>query len=251
MKKILLLVFSLLFVASSAWSQRTTITKFEGEDIRSLIISGAFDVKLSQGDKCSVRVEIMPEVANKLILNLSDKGCLRLGHGSDVGQFFTASKNRPVAYIVVSELDYINLSGTCSVICSGQFVSSQLFSMKAELGAFCAFMNVKASEIDISVASAAEVENLTVETPGRVLMDVSGPSRAELMGESASARLSVSSAAQLNALSFVSPVIQASATGTSLLKANFTGEADVTIGALSSIRYIGSGKITGSGAKPL
>lgn len=251
MKKILLLAISLFFIALSSAAQQTTITKFEGQTIKGLIVDGAFDVKLVQGQQSGVSVSVSTEASEKLTIELTDQGYLRLGYGSDLGKYFTSQKNRPTARITVSELNYLNVSGVSNLIGSETFTSSVPFVMQVAKTAFCSFIKIETKDSNIAISGTATVENLTVKDQGKMTLEVAGGSKAELQGTAKEARISVSGASSLNALQFICPAIQISSTGTSMSKINITGTADVTTAALGAIRYIGQGKITGSGAKPL
>lgn len=251
MKKIFLPIILLSFIVLSATAQNTTITKFEGQKIKGVIVNGAFDVKLVQGAQSGVSVSVSAEAAEKLSVELTDEGYVRLGYGSDVGKFFTSQKNRPTARLTVSELNYLNISGVSSLIGSQTFTSSVPFVMNVSGSAFCSFIKIESQGSNISTSGTATVENLTVKDAGKMTLDVATGSKVELQGSAKEARISVSGASVLGALEFICPVIQVSATGTSMAKINVTGTADVTTGGFGAIKYIGTGKITGSGAKPL
>lgn len=251
MKKIVLLAIFALFISASSYGQKTTIAKFEGQDIRGVIIGGAFDVRLSQGDETGVKVEIAAESSNKLTIELTQEGYVRLGYGSDVGKYFTSAKNRPVAYIVVKELNYLNLSGSCNLICKEQFTSEKPFVMSVAGSAFCDYLDIQCKDANVSISGASKIDNFKITDSGKLTLDATVSANVSLSGSAVTSRLSVSGTSSLDALKFMCPEIQASATGTSLIKANVTGTADVTVGGLSSFKYIGSGRISGSGAKPL
>lgn len=255
MKKFLLATISLVFITSAAFAQRTSITKFDNQPITGIIAGGAFDIKIKPGAETGaetgVRVEVAAEVASKITIDLTDDGYVRLGYGSDLGKYFKSSKNRPTAYITMSSLDYLNVSGACNLIGSDTFRSAKPLVVSISGSAFCDAVNVTASEANITVSGASTLENLTITTE-KLTAEVTGSAMGTIKGEAVQARLAVSGAAQFNALQLICPTIQAAATGTSLLKVNATGTVDVTTGGLAAIKYIGRGTITGSGtAKPL
>lgn len=252
MKKIAVFLFSLLFGATAVAQERTTITKFEGKTITGVAVYGAFDVKLSQGSTTGARVEVPIEASEKLTYELTDEGYLRLGYGSDVGKYFTSNKNRPVAHITVSHLAYLALSGNCSVLGESTFTSPGNFVLTATGASFCDQMMVQSKAgANISVESGAKVEKLKLECQEKVVVSVEGSSLLTLSGGAPAARLAVSGIAKCDALGFTCPELQVSATGTSMMKIHISESADVTTGPMSAVRYTGSGKITGSGAKPL
>ena len=252
MKKIAVLLFSLLFAASAGAQERTTITKFEGATITGLVAGGAFDVKLSQGAQTGVRVEVSVEASEKLTVELTDEGFVRLGYGSDVGKYFTSNKNRPVAYVTVSRLDYLAVSGNCQLLGQSTLSSAGNFVMKASGASFTDQLIVESKAgANVTVDGGAKVDKLQIVCAEKAVVAVESTSKLYLTGSAPEARLSVSGTAQLDALTFACPAIQVAATGTSLAKVNITGTADVTTGGLGAVRYIGAGKITGSGAKPL
>lgn len=252
MKKITVFLFLLLFGATVAAQERTTITKFEGKTISGLVVAGAFDIKLSQGAQTGVRVEVPVEASQQLTYELTDEGYLRLGYGSEVGKYFTSNKNRPVAYVTLSRLDYLSISGNCSVLGESTFASAGNFVLTASGAAFCDALIVESpAGANVSVDGGAKIDNIRLVCVDKVAVSVGGSSYLTLSGSAPSARLSASAMAQFNALNFSCPSLQVSATGTSLLKIHISGSVDVTTGGVAAVRYTGSGKITGSGAKPL
>ncbi|MEG2479365.1 MAG: DUF2807 domain-containing protein [Mucinivorans sp.] len=272
MKKLfitLLMVCSLTASNVSA-QQKSTVTRFEGKSINGLIVDGAFDVKLSQGAESSMKIEIRDDLKEKLNLDLTEQGYLRLDYGSELGKYFTG-KNRPVATIVVSRLDYLKMAGVTSVIAHGDIHSQGNFSLILSGSAFLDALHIICQGAFISVDGGAKIEsNTKIEASDSVRIETSGASKSsmvvwtkvlrvstaltsllELSGSCDSMVATSGAASRIEMLAIQCPDINATTSGMSSIKANITGKATVFTNGASSFRYIGPGVVSGDGAKKL
>lgn len=250
MKKFLLTLISLIFVSSFSFAQRSTITKFEGADLRGVIVSGAFDVSIVYGEQTKAEVSFPDAVASKLTFELTDDNCVRMSYGSNAGSFFVSNKNRPRATITLSKLDYVSLAGDAQLMSSGTY-SSDKFVMTVSGSASASFVFMECREASISVSGVSRVEDLVI-TAGELLeLSSSGSAKVQLGGLAPRLYVVASSTSVIDVLSFVSPEIEAVVSGTALVKADVSKGAKVISTGMSAFRYIGDGVVSGDGAKRL
>ncbi len=250
MKKFLLTLFSLLFVSTLSFAQRSSITKFEGKPIKGVIVSGAFDVNISLGNNPKASVDFPDGSSNKLTFELTDDNYIRLSYGKNASSLFVSQKNRPRATIVLTQLDYINLSGDAMLIGSGTFESEKLV-MNVSGTAFASFVMVDCQESAIIVSGAARIEDVKINATKDMTIEVGGSSKATIAGSAPQIKVVASAASALNLLSFKSPQIEAVTSGTAVIKADVTGKATVITSGVSAFRYTGNGIVSGDGAKRL
>lgn len=246
MKKITLILFLILFGTASAGAQRTTITALKTKNIfKTLSISGSFDVKLSQGFPNTVRFEVEPELADKLIVGDTLGYSLYVRYNSDMAEYFAL--NRPVVYVTLSVLSELSLRGDCRVSCQGQF-ETVTFGLEVYGTSFCEGLNVRSyGGSMISLEDEAKVEGLQLICPDDLKVSISGTSKLSFSGSAPQAQFLLVGSSNCDALGFSCPDLQISATGSSLLNVNVSGKADITTSDLGSVRYRGSGQVTSNG----
>ncbi len=250
MKKFHLTLISLLFITLGASAQRSTIKKFEDQTIKGLIVSGAFDVNIVEGGSSGVEVTLADDMADKLLMEVTEDGYLRLSFGSSASNLFLKSEDRPKAKFSAKSLEYISLSGSSVLLGSGEFKADQLNIVVKE-SAFLSFVDIKCNDVIVTTEGTSKIEKLTVDAKQTAIFDVRGSSSVTIYGEAQSVDADATSTSALDIVSFSSPLIDAHASGTATIKLNVTGEAKVKKVGLAAIRYIGDGKIIGEGAKRL
>lgn len=250
MKKFLIFLFFATLFTGSAFAQRQTITKFEGQTITGVAINGAFDVRISQGESSYAKVDIADELVSKLTFEISDDGVVRLGFGTKMGSLFKGSKNRPMATIVLSKLDYIYVSGASTVIGKGQFTAAN-FTMTLSGAAFASFINVNCENANLSIDGEGKTEDITINASKKLTAEVGGAAKVTFGGSAAVSKVTSSGPASVDMLGFDCPNQTAITLGTSLIKANVSGTAEVTVGGISSFKYTGSGVVKGEKAEKL
>lgn len=272
MKKFSLLALTLLFTTSLCVAQGTTnITKFKGQPINGLIVNGAFEVRLSQGEESSARVELLEELKDKLTFEYTEEGYIRLDFKDDITKYLTRTKNKPTLYIVVDELKYLSATGACSLIAKGKFSTAGQFTLRTAGTSYVTWIDIKCQSAGIDVTGSSKLEDITVTTPSDISLTVSGTSSAAIkvdcaemtlaasgttkttLGGRASGgiKITASGSSVIDMLEFDSPRHTATLSEISKIRANVSGMASVTMGKLSSYRFTGSGTVTGSGAKRL
>ncbi len=250
MKKFCFTLISLLFITLSVSAQRSTIKKFEGTQIRGLIVSGAFDVNVTEGRSEGVEVTLSDDIADKLIMELTEEGYLRLSFGNATSNIFLKSADRPKAKFSTRNLDYISVAGNSVILGSGSFKADNLNMVIKDSG-FLSFIDMKCDYATVKVEGTSKVEELTLDVANSATFDISGASSIRVDGSAKSVDVDATSASAIDLISFISPIIDAHSSGTATIKLNVTGKANVKKVGLSAIRYIGEGTIIGEGAKRL
>lgn len=271
MKKFYLLLLSLLFVSMASNAQKTTtITKFEGKPIKGIIVSGAFDIQLSQGENASAKVEINEELVDKLTFTHTGDGIIELNFKSDIAKYFTKTKSRPLAVIVVNQLDFVNVTGACSLIAKGQFTTDNLFRLYSSGNAFVSWINVTCQKAVCEVSGNSKIDDCSIKanetvsmvvggssktnckvTADKLFLNISGTSDMNLTGKANSSEVSTTGTSSLDMLGFDAATQSAELRGISSIKATVNGKANVEIGGTSTYKFTGTGVVTGAGAKRL
>ena len=178
MKKVALLVLAVLLAAPIARAQETTITKFKDKPIHGLIVNGAFEVRLSQAETSSARVEIFEELQDKLIFEYTEEGFIRLDFKDDVTKYLTRSKKKPTAYIEVEQLRHCALTGACNLIAKGKFSTSGVFNMINTGTAYMTWINVECESASVDVTGSSKVDDITVNARDKVVINTAGTASA-------------------------------------------------------------------------
>lgn len=248
MKKLIIAFVAMWATCTVAAQKNNTITKFQDQKIYGLIATGAFDIRISQGDESYVSVEVREDIAPKISIDLTEEGYVRINYGSEVGKFFKGS-NRPFVTIVVDELRYLNLSGVCTTIGKGEYSATERCLLNVGGSATLDFINVKAPTVAMDISGSAIINDITVQTPN-LRIDAGTTAKATVKGAAEKSEVNSSGTAVVDILNLVTPEIRAVVGGMSLVKANVSGSADVTRSGTAAFKYTGQGKITGD-AKPL
>lgn len=270
MKKIIIILLLTLFATPWGYGQRLTkLSKFEGSPLRGIIASGAFDIKLSQGDVSSSTVTVKEDLIDKLTYSLTPDGYLKLGFINDVTKYITTPGNRPEAVVVVSSLDYMEISGACSVLANGSFSSSGLAIFKMAGASYVSWIKLTSDrDIFVEVNGASKLESFEATTSGNVnlniagtsnvfarvncaknLVFVSGVSFLELSGTSQNSSVSAGGTSAIEMLDFVAPEMIFYASGLSKIKSYVKEKATVDLSGFGAFSYLGPGEVLGAGAK--
>ena len=271
MKKLVLIAAAMLVIPGAMAQGMTSISKFNDKPIRGLLVNGAFEVRLSQGEKSSARVEIFEELQDKMIFEYTEEGFIRLDFKDDVTKYLAKNKNKPTAHIVVEELRHCGLTGACNLIAKGKFSTEGEVVLRSTGTSYMTWINVDCGSASVDIAGNSKVEDVTVNAGGNVVVGVAGTASAALktdckglvIGTSGAAKLALTGKASetvkleaagtssIDMLGFESPKHEAEVKGLSKVRANVTGTSTVNVGNTASYRFTGSGSVTGSGAKRL
>lgn len=146
------------------------ISRFQGERVTGLDISGAFDITIRQGEDTGVTLSIPSHYEDNLVFE-NWGGTVKVGFKGRIKKH--AKNEKFTAEIVCSSLEEVLLSGACKLKGTGDFTAQ---TVKFDLsGAATAvwdgnFKVVKIGKIDLSGASQLQ---LNVEVP-EVEVEISG-----------------------------------------------------------------------------
>ena len=176
MKKLALIVAALFVIPAAIAQGMTNISKFKDKPIRGLIVNGAFEVRLSQGEKSSARVEILEEIQDKMIFEYTEEGFIRLDFKDDVTKYLTKNKNKPTAHIVVEELCHCGLTGACNLIAKGKFSTEGEIVITNTGTSYMTWIDVECGSASLDIAGNSKAEDITVNAKGNVVLGVAGTS---------------------------------------------------------------------------
>lgn len=277
MKKLLLLVCCALALPLSGMAQEaptTVVEKYADRTINGVIIAGAFDVQLSQADGASrtvgAKVEVQQELADKLVFEYTDEGYVRLSFKNDVSKYFTGSKKKPQAWITVSELKYLNVTGASSVVCTGICSTEGDLRLLTSGTASVNLLEASAGTLHVEAGGTSDVSDAKLTVAGGAVAEVSGTSKLSgtvkcgdakfvvsgvssvtLAGEAAKAEVEISGTGAADLEHFAVGEMTAKVSGMGKVKANVTAGGTAEVSTMGSFRYTGSGLVTGKGVKRL
>ena len=168
--------------------EQVKISRFQGERVTGLDISGAFDITIRQGEDTGVTLSIPSHYEDNLVFE-NWGGTVKVGFKGRIKKH--AKNEKFTAEIVCSSLEEVLLSGACKLKGTGDFTAQ---TVKFDLsGAATAvwdgnFKVVKIGKIDLSGASQLQ---LNVEVP-EVEVEISGAAKLALTGEADSGEIELS-----------------------------------------------------------
>ena len=233
---LVLLVFGIMSGAKA--DEQVEISRFQGERITGIDASGAFEIKIRQGENTGVVLSVPSRFEDQLVVSLSG-GKLKIGFK---GRIKGKQGDRYTAEIICSSLEDIDLSGACYLNGEGDF-SGRILSIDlsgAATAKIGGFMEVNGNvKVDLSGASQFTGK---ISAP---LMEVelSGASVFTVSGDAGSGKLEVSGAAQAKMGDFTFGNLNASASGASYLKAYAKEQMNVSGSGASKIYYRVDGKL--------
>lgn len=276
MKKLFLLALCALALPLSAAAQGATevIEKYADKAIHGVIVSGAFDVQLSQADggarTVGAKVEIEKELADKLVFEYTDEGYVRLTFKNDMSKYFTRSKKKPQAWVTVSDLKYLNVTGASNVVCTGVCSTKGDLRVLTSGNASVNLLEASAGAVNIEVSGASDLSDAKFTAQGKAeviqsgtskitgevktgtaIFTVSGVAGLTLSGGSEEAVLDVSGTASADLENFDIGTVNAKVSGMGKVKANVIGGGTAQVSTMGSFRYKGAGLVTGKGVKRL
>lgn len=276
MKKLFLLALCALALPLSAAAQGATevIEKYTDKAIHGVIVSGAFDVQLSQADggarTVGAKVEIEKELADKLVFEYTDEGYVRLTFKNDMSKYFTRSKKKPQAWVTVSDLKYLNVTGASNVVCTGVCSTKVDLRVLTSGNASVNLLEASAAAVNIEVSGASDLSDAKFTAQGKAeviqsgtskitgevkagtaIFTVSGVAGLTLSGGAEEAVLDVSGTASADLENFDIGTVNAKVSGMGKVKANVIGGGTAQVSTMGSFRYKGAGLVTGKGVKRL
>ena len=220
--------------------EQVKISRFQGERIIGLDISGAFDITIRQGEDTGVTLSIPSYYEDNLVFE-NWGGTVKVGFK---GRIKKHSKNEKfTAEIVCSSLEEVLLSGACRLKGAGDFMAQ---TVKFDLsGAATAVWDgklkvVKIGKIDLSGASQLQ---LNVEVP-EVKVEISGAAKLALTGEADSGEIELSGASKANLENFALKNLALVTSGASNASVNVTESLEVEASGAAHVSYSGNPKVT-------
>ncbi len=250
MKKFGLFLISLLFISTSLMAQSSTITRFEGEPLCGLMVDGAFDVKIVEGNDTKVEVTLPDKLANKLIFELTEDKYVRLALGSKTSSLFMTNKNTPQVRVTLNKLQMLRLSGNVQLLSSGVFSADEFLMVLSE-GSNVDFVSVECRRATLDCDDASKADNMKVVATEEVKLETRVAAAVNLKGSAPKITVVSEATSKIDMLSFVCANIIATTSGTSVVKATVSGEADIATKGISAFKYVGDGLIRGEKATRL
>ena len=242
MRKILFFLFVCWgTIGMGVAQEQVKISRFQGERVTGLDISGAFDITIRQGEDTGVTLSIPSHYEDNLVFE-NWGGTVKVGFK---GRIKKHSKNEKfTAEIVCSSLEEVLLSGACKLKGTGDDLSGAATAVWDGN-----FKVVKIGKIDLSGASQLQ---LNVEVP-EVEVEISGAAKLALTGEADSGEIELSGASKANLENFVLKNLALATSGASNASVNVTETLGVEASGAAHVSYSGNPKVTShvSGAASL
>ncbi len=250
MKKFGLLCISLLFIAVSAKAQSSSIARFEGEDIKGLLVNGAFNVKIVKSSSTMAQVDIVDKMVEKLVFELTEEGYVRIAYGSTMGNVFIAKSNIPTITVTMPVLEKLDLCGNITLLSSGEFTAEDFYFNVTD-GVTAEFVNVKCKNATVICNGASDIEGLVINAEDTVTLHTKLAASLQIKGSAATAVVISESTSKIDMLLFEAPMVEAKTSGTSLVKANVSKKATLSKKGMSGFKYMGEGTVEGDKASKL
>lgn len=194
-------------------AEKRTVEQFKGIEL-----SGAVSLYLSQGSTIGVAVSAGEEKYNNKIQTEVKNGVLRISVDGGVWNGFNWTNQKLRAYVTVTDINRLDVSGASYVNISGT-LKSEAFKM--------------------DVSGASEVKGIV--NINRLNMDISGASVARLAGTVKEATIDASGACKVESYDLVIDRCKASTSGASNIKVTVNNELNADATGGSNIYYKGAG----------
>lgn len=275
MKKLFLLALCAVALPFVAAAQETVvIEKYKDKPIRGIIVAGAFDVQLSQAGvgarTAGAKVEILKELEDKLVFDYTDEGYVRLTFKNDMSKYFTGSKKKPQAWVTVTELKYLNVTGASSVVCTGVCSTEGDVRILTSGNASVNLLEVSAGSAHVEVSGTSDLSDVKLTAQERVVLvqagtskmtgtvktgvaqfSLSGVAGLTLSGGAEEAVLDAGGTTSMDLENFTIGTVSAKVTGMGKIRAEVIGGGKAEVSTMGSFRYKGAGLVTGKGVKRL
>ena len=165
-------------------------------NLREIESGGIWEIVLTQGTTPSVRLEYDRNIADKLVVRVRG-GELYLGHSRNLSNNRDAHK--AVAYITVSNLRSLDISGASEVTAKNTILGGHDFELELSGASMAKDMTVRASELSLDVSGASKASGFTAEASRKLDISVSGASVAivKSQGTNAETEADLSGASKL------------------------------------------------------
>ena len=189
------------------------VEKFNGVEV-----SGAVSLYLSPGPEQGVAISAGDAKYNSKIKTEVKNGSLRITVEGGVWNGFNWTNRKLKAYVTVTDINRLEVSGASYASISGA---------------------LKSDELKMDISGASEVKGIINAT--RLNLDISGASVARLSGTAKNALIEASGACKVNSYELSIDNCKASSSGASNIKVTVTGELNADASGGSNIYYKGQG----------
>lgn len=189
------------------------VEKFNGIEL-----SGAVSLYLAQGNTIGVAVSAGDEKYNNKITTEVKNGVLKIAVDGGVWNGFNWTNRKLRAYVTVTDLSRLDVSGASYVSISG---------------------TLKSDELNMDVSGASEIKGSV--NINRLNMDISGASVAKLAGTVKEGIIEASGACKINSYGLVIDKCKAISSGASNIRVTVNDEFNADASGGSAIYYKGAG----------
>lgn len=245
----LLLTWCMIALGLQAQGTYTTVSRFQGKNISSLDVSGAWNIQLTQGRSTRVELTFPERFKEQLVVSL-EQGELKIGFR---GNIKSKSGEKFEAVIVCSSLEEIELSGACVLNGTGNFSGENVsFDLSGAVKVNMEGPVTVATGLEIELSGASKLLARQIST--RILdIDLSGASNLELGGKADMGGCEASGASKfdLSGLQIANIIVDMS--GASNGRLNVSEQIKGEISGASRLVYSGaaSARVDVSGAANL
>lgn len=221
MKRVVLL---LMIITSGFVSKAQNVVYDENAEVRtvanfnSIELSGAVSLYISQGTVQGIAISAGEEKYNNKIRTDVNNGVLRISVDGGVWNGFNWTNRKLRAYVTVTELNRLEVSGASYVSISG---------------------TLKSDDLRFDVSGASEVKGIV--NVNKLNIEMSGASVARLAGTVKEGLIEASGACKINSYNLVMETCKVSSSGASDIRVTVNGELNADASGGSSIYYKGAG----------
>lgn len=190
-----------------------TVEKFNGIEV-----SGTVSLYLSQGSTPGVAVSAGDEKYNNKIKTEVKNGVLQISVEGGVWNGFNWTNRKLRAYVTVTDINRLDVSGASYVSISG---------------------TLKSDELTMDISGVSEIKGIV--NASKLNMDISGASVVKLAGTVSEGNIEASGACKVNSYDLVLDKCKASSSGASNIRVTVNGELNADASGGSTIYYKGAG----------
>ncbi|MGI8634359.1 MAG: head GIN domain-containing protein, partial [Segetibacter sp.] len=215
MRRLFLLI---LLISASTTINAQNIVYDENAEVRRVEplnngeVSGAVSLYLSQGPEQGVAISAGEEKYNNKIKTEIKNGTLKISVDGGVWNGFNWTNRKLKAYVTVTNLSRLEVSGASYVSISG---------------------TLKSEDLKLGISGASEIKGII--QVNKLDMDISGASVSRLSGSAKIAFIDASGACKVNSYDLSIDVCKASSSGASNIKVTVTGELSADASGGSNI----------------
>jgi len=192
------------------------VDKFNGIDL-----SGAVTLYLSQGNEQGLAISAGDAKYNSKIKTEVKNGILNISVDGGVWNSFNWANKKLKAYVTVTGLDRLGVSGASTINITGP---------------------IKGANLKMDISGASEIKGII--NFGTLNLDVSGASVARLSGSAGDASIEASGACKVNSYDLSIDRCKASSSGASNIRVTVNRELNADASGGSNIYYKGAGTVT-------